>query len=166
MKRKIATTWFSLFFTLLLSLPIRGQQPNASAPSSTNTSLYQSNFDQTPIGKIPEDFMVRDGAWAVREEHGQKFLELPGTPLDTFEVQFGPTKPDNIAVSTAIFGSMPVAAAIPSSPSVSTAPVVINSRSPPANAPSTFTAAMKSSLILHLPGNPAPGPTSNSKTKK
>jgi hypothetical protein len=41
----------------------------------------------------------------VKEEGGNKFLELPGAPLDTFGLLFGPTEKDGSAVSARILGT-------------------------------------------------------------
>jgi hypothetical protein len=73
--------------------------PSASAQNSV---LYENNFEKEPIGKVPEDFLVLDGGFAVKEEAGNKFLELPGSPLDSYSVQFGPTESSNIVVSARI----------------------------------------------------------------
>ena len=43
------------------------------------------------------DLLVLDGAFAVKAEGGNKFLELPGAPLDTYGLLFGPTVSANIA---------------------------------------------------------------------
>jgi hypothetical protein len=66
---------------------------------------YQNNFEKTEAGKVPDDFLVLDGQFAVKEEGGNKFLELPGAPLDTFGVLFGPTEKDGVAASARIFGT-------------------------------------------------------------
>jgi hypothetical protein len=70
--------------------------------SAQNTVLYENNFEKEPIGKVPEEFLVLDGGFAVREEGGNKFLELPGSPLDSYSVQFGPTEASNIVVTARI----------------------------------------------------------------
>lgn len=70
-----------------------------SAPSQI---LYENNFEKEQIGKVPEDFLVLDGGFAVKEEAGNRFLELPGSPLDSYSVQFGPTESSNIVVSARI----------------------------------------------------------------
>jgi hypothetical protein len=67
-----------------------------------NSVLYENNFEKEPIGKVPENFLVLDGGFAVKEEAGNKFLELPGSPLDSYSVQFGPTESSNIVVSARI----------------------------------------------------------------
>src|SRR5437899_12123840 len=67
--------------------------------------LYEMNFEKAEPDKVPEDFLVLDGGFAVKEEAGNKFLELPGAPLDTFGALFGPTEKAGIAVSTRIKGT-------------------------------------------------------------
>ena len=67
--------------------------------------LYENNFEKAAAGTVPEEFLVYEGAFAVREEGGNKFLELPGAPLETFAVLFGPTERDGLAVSARIFGT-------------------------------------------------------------
>jgi hypothetical protein len=64
--------------------------------------LYENNFEKEQIGKVPENFLVLDGGFAVKEESGNKFLELPGSPLDSYSVQFGPTESSNIVVTARI----------------------------------------------------------------
>jgi hypothetical protein len=66
---------------------------------------YENNFEKAEVGKVPDDFLVLDGHFAVKEEGGNRFLELPGSPLDTFGVLFGPTEKDGVAVSARIFGT-------------------------------------------------------------
>jgi hypothetical protein len=67
--------------------------------------IYKNNFEAAVIDKVPDDFLVLDGQFVVREEGGNKFLELPGAPLDTFGALFGPTEKEGSAVSARIFGT-------------------------------------------------------------
>jgi len=67
--------------------------------------LYENNFEKADLEKVPEDMLVLDGGFAVKEEAGNKFLELPGAPLDTYGVLFGSTEPANVVVSARIFGT-------------------------------------------------------------
>src|ERR1700752_5327390 len=67
--------------------------------------LYENNFEHATVGAVPDDFLVLDGGFAVKEENGNKFLELPGAPLDTFGVLFGPTEKSDISVSARINGT-------------------------------------------------------------
>lgn len=77
-----------------------------STPKAADTKpLYENNFEKAEMGKAPDDFLVLDGGFAVKEEGGNKFLELPGAPLDTFGALFGPTEKAGIAVSARIKGT-------------------------------------------------------------
>src|SRR5262245_12164465 len=67
--------------------------------------LYENHFEKESVGQVPSDFLILDGAFVVKEENGNKFLELPGTPLDSFAVQFGPAQMNNVAISVRINGT-------------------------------------------------------------
>lgn len=67
--------------------------------------LYENNFEQAKVGDVPDGFLVLDGGFAVKEENGNKFLELPGAPLDSYGVLFGPTEKSDVAVSARILGT-------------------------------------------------------------
>ena len=67
--------------------------------------LYENDFEKAALDKVPDDFLVLDGQFAVKQEGDNKFLELPGAPLDTFGVLFGPTEKEGTAVSARIFGT-------------------------------------------------------------
>ncbi len=66
--------------------------------------LYQNNFEKAEIDKVPEDMLVLDGGFGVKQADGNKVLELPGAPLDTFGVLFGPTQVDGVVVTCRIKG--------------------------------------------------------------
>src|SRR5258705_10490505 len=72
--------------------------------SAADALPYNQNFEKESVGKVPDGFLVLDGAFAVKEEGGNKFLELPGSPLDTYAVQFGPAEADNASVAASIKG--------------------------------------------------------------
>lgn len=73
--------------------------PGAGAP------LYQQDFQTVEPGPLPVDLLVLDGAFAVRAEGPARFIELPGAPLETFGVLFGPTVTDNVAARVRCFGT-------------------------------------------------------------
>jgi hypothetical protein len=64
--------------------------------------LYENNFQNAQVGTVPADFLVLDGGFVVKEESGNRFLELPGSPLDSFAAQFGPAEADNATVAARI----------------------------------------------------------------
>jgi hypothetical protein len=67
--------------------------------------VYEQNFEKAEVGAVPAEMLVLDGAFAVREDSGGRVLELPGAPLDTFGVLFGPTEKEGMRVGARIFGS-------------------------------------------------------------
>jgi len=67
--------------------------------------LYENNFEKAAVGPAPADFLVLDGDFTVQESEGNKYLELPGAPLDTFGVLFGPTTNAGVCLSARIFAT-------------------------------------------------------------
>ena len=67
--------------------------------------LYKNNFEKTKIGEVPDDFLVLDGDFAVKQEGGNKYLELPGAPLDAFGFMFGPSARHGNEISARMFGT-------------------------------------------------------------
>jgi len=67
--------------------------------------LYSNGFDKAEPGKLPEELMVLEGGFTVQEEGGNKFVELPGAPLETFGLLFGPTETENVSASARFFGT-------------------------------------------------------------
>ena len=76
----------------------------AAADSEAKT-LYENNFEKNAVGTLPEEFLKMDGEFKVQQEGSNKFLELPGAPLDTFGLLFGPTEKDGITVQARILGT-------------------------------------------------------------
>src|SRR6185503_18856274 len=77
----------------------------AASGADAAKPLYENNFEKADVGSVPQDFLVLEGAFTVKEESGNKFLELPGAPLETFGVLFGPTEKDGVEVSARIQGT-------------------------------------------------------------
>ena len=57
---------------------------------AADATPYTNDFDKAEIGKVPEDVMVLDGTFAVREVDGNRCLELAGDPVGSFGALFGP----------------------------------------------------------------------------
>ncbi|HKQ39035.1 MAG TPA: hypothetical protein VJ063_13240 [Verrucomicrobiae bacterium] len=68
-------------------------------------ALYSNGFDKAEPGKVPDELMVLEGGFNVQEEGGNKFLELPGAPLETFGLLFGPTEAENISATARFYGT-------------------------------------------------------------
>ncbi len=69
---------------------------------STGKILFENNFEKADLDKVPADFLVLDGGFAVKQDQTNKLFELPGAPLETFGVLFGPTVESDIEVSARI----------------------------------------------------------------
>lgn len=67
--------------------------------------LYENDFEKTEAGKVPEEIMVLGGEFVVKADGTNKVLELPGAPVESFGVQFGPAEKDSLVVSARIFGT-------------------------------------------------------------
>jgi hypothetical protein len=79
-----------------------GVEAPASPPASGKV-LYQNDFEQATT--VPDEFLVLDGAFSIKTDKGNKFLELAGAPLDTFGVLAGPAEAANVRVSARVFGT-------------------------------------------------------------
>ncbi len=77
----------------------------ASFAEDAGKPVYQNDFEKSEVGKVPEEIMVLGGEFAVKADGTNKVLELPGAPLDSFAVQFGPSEKENVAASAKIFGT-------------------------------------------------------------
>jgi hypothetical protein len=85
----------------LIALVLAAAAARAADPPAT---LYQSNFAKVELNKVPDDFLVLDGDFAVKDFEGKKVLELPGAPLDTFGALFGPATNAGVCVTAQIYG--------------------------------------------------------------
>jgi hypothetical protein len=70
--------------------------------ADTAKPLYQNNFTTNEVGKLPEEMLLLDGGFAVQEVAGNKVLQLPGAPLETFGVLFGPTEASGLSLSARV----------------------------------------------------------------
>jgi len=91
-----------LLLVLLLSSAVAALSADESSKSSV---LYENSLEKAEVKNVPEDMMVMEGGWAVVAEGGNKFIELPGAPLETFGVLFGPTEPHGTSASVRVFGT-------------------------------------------------------------
>lgn len=67
---------------------------------------YATDFTKFATGKpTGDELFVLNGAFAVAEADGNKFLELPGNPVDTFGVLFGPEGQAAVEASARVRGT-------------------------------------------------------------
>lgn len=76
----------------------------ATAADATK-ALYENNFEKAEAGKLPDELMVLGGDFLVKADSTNKFLELPGAPLDSYGVLFGPAEKEDVTVGARVFGT-------------------------------------------------------------
>ena len=91
-----------LLFALFL---IRVHPCSSVINASAAEVIYENNFDKAQPGRIPDEFMVLEGGFSVKADGTNKFVELPGAPLETFGFLFGPTETENVSASARFFGT-------------------------------------------------------------
>ena len=87
-------------FAVILSFACLGR--GVMAAEEKGKVLYQNDFSKGEVGKLPDEMLLLDGGFAVQEIGGNKVLQLPGAPLDTFGVLFGPTETANLAIGARV----------------------------------------------------------------
>jgi hypothetical protein len=85
------------FFLLLCAAAL-----NAAA---ADAPLFQNDFEKTEAGKLPDGFMVMQGEFAVKDLGTNRVMELPGAPVDSFSVLFGPVTNANVVVEARVLGT-------------------------------------------------------------
>ncbi len=73
--------------------------------SRAEEAAFNDNFDSVAPGSAPAGVTVLAGNFKVAEEAGNRFLELPGSPLDTFGLLFGPAQEGERRASARFLGS-------------------------------------------------------------
>lgn len=68
--------------------------------------LFAASFDKAALGRLPDEYLVLDGMFEVKEAEGNRFVELPGAPLETYGVLFGPAEASEVAVTARIQSSL------------------------------------------------------------
>ena len=63
--------------------------------------IYSQDFEK--VSDLPNDFVVMDGKFCVKEINGNKVLELQGTPLDNYGLFFGPEIATGVELTVRIY---------------------------------------------------------------
>lgn len=87
----------------LLTLVVAVAGPLGAADAKPT---YANDFSQAAPGPLPDgEFSVLDGAFEIKADGAQRFVELPGSPLETFGVLFGPTQVDGVQAAARMSGT-------------------------------------------------------------
>lgn len=68
-------------------------------------TVFQTDFESAPIDKLPAEFTPVEGKFVVREQGGNRFIESPDAPVDSYILLFGPATNDNVSVTARVFGT-------------------------------------------------------------
>jgi len=92
---------------LLIAFALADTGTDASrAAEAPAKPLYHNDFEAAESGKLPAEMMVMSGDFVVKADAKDgKILELPGEPLDTFGLLFGPTPAGDATASARFFGT-------------------------------------------------------------
>jgi hypothetical protein len=77
----------------------------AALPLIAAEPLYKNDFEAVAVDQAPGDVMIMAGTFEVKQDGSGKVLELPGEPLDTFGMLFGPSAKDAVSASARFFGT-------------------------------------------------------------
>lgn len=80
--------------------PIASTAVQAAEPPS-----FAEDFTGVAPGKVPDRFLVLDGQFSVKEEGGNRFLELAGAPLESFGAMFGPAAKEDWGAEARFFAT-------------------------------------------------------------
>jgi hypothetical protein len=81
-------------FALAAALPLHAAEP-----------LYKNDFESTAVDKPPAEVMIMAGTFEVKADGANKVLELPGEPLDSFGMLFGPSSKGEVSASARFHGT-------------------------------------------------------------
>ena len=74
-------------------------------PLSAADPIYKNDFESAAVDKAPADVLIMAGSFEVKQDGTNKVLELPGEPLDTFGMLFGPSSKDDITATARFHGT-------------------------------------------------------------
>lgn len=78
-----------LFALLMILLTTSCRLQNQSQTPAVE--IIEQDFESIQIGQIPTDYLVMRGSFSVQQaDDGNHVLQLPGEPLNTFGLFFGP----------------------------------------------------------------------------
>ena len=84
-------------------LPLAGLMATLLAGAAE--PLYTQDFTRVEGTEVPDEFLVLDGQFVVAGGGVERHLELPGSPLETFGVLFGPNSKADVQVRARFRGT-------------------------------------------------------------
>jgi hypothetical protein len=81
-----------------------GSDSNDAESETKDVNVYKADFQTAELGAVPNDFLVLLGAFEIKADGAERFLELPGKPLETFGTLLGPESLVLGEVSARLYG--------------------------------------------------------------
>ncbi|MDA7915996.1 hypothetical protein N9B94_02030 [Verrucomicrobia bacterium] len=85
-------SYITLLSTLLLTVPLSAE------------TLYENDLSKEKVGEEPKDGFILQGDFTIQERDGNKVVSLPGAPLDSHGMLFGPNITEDYTSSAIIYG--------------------------------------------------------------
>lgn len=102
--QRMTTKWLMISTGALVGLLVTVPEISAE-PTAGSRILFECNFDDAPPGSLPDTFMAIQGEFEVKKAGTNKVLELPGAPLDSYSVLFGPVTNADVMVEARILST-------------------------------------------------------------
>jgi len=67
---------------------------------------YIADFEAVDPGEVPDDFLILEGEFAVREVEGNNLLELAPFPLSTFTLLLGSAETEDVTIQARMKGDL------------------------------------------------------------
>lgn len=96
--------WILWSFISIVTMSVGVRADETASTDRYPKPLFAEDFSKTEAGEIPDTLMILDGDFAVKKDGDDSYLELPGTPLSTFGLLFGPRESSGVMVSARIRG--------------------------------------------------------------
>ena len=68
-------------------------------------ALFTQDFSAIEPGPMPDEFLVLDGQFSVTENAGNRLVELPGAPLESYGFLFGPNETSGVEAGARILAT-------------------------------------------------------------
>ncbi|GMV66203.1 MAG: hypothetical protein KJ050_02395 [Candidatus Omnitrophica bacterium] len=87
---------YQFFIFLCLVIPVISSAEEAAPPPAGE--LYRNDFSAAETGKPGKEFLILDGKFTIVDVEGNRMLELPGEPLESYGLLFGPSQKEGVQV--------------------------------------------------------------------
>jgi len=88
------------------NVAVAGLAWSCTAWGAAPTPVFTEDFSRIEVGQVPDGFLVLDGAFQVKADGAEKFLELPGAPLESYGLMFGSGNKEDWGAQARVFGTL------------------------------------------------------------